>query len=84
MTASSKDLGLTPEFLVDPYPAYDRMRAAAPAHQVRLDGSDVDVWLVTRWATARELLAGPKLTKSATRAGFSLESTRMPVYSSTT
>jgi cytochrome P450 len=72
---------LTPEFLVDPHPAYDRMRVEAPAHKVRMAGSDVEVWLVTRWETARALLAGPALTKSAVRAGFPLETIRMPVYS---
>jgi cytochrome P450 len=84
VTAQQGELSLTADFLVDPYSAYDRMRAEAPAHRIRLAGTDVHVWLVTGWAVARRLLTDPRITKSAAKVGFSLAATRMPVYSAST
>lgn len=80
MTEQTEDIVLTAEFLVNPYPTYDRLRAEQPVHKVGMMGSDVKVWLVTRWDITRDMLTDPRLSKSASKAGFSLEDTRMPMY----
>ncbi|MEU6431031.1 cytochrome P450 [Microbispora sp. NPDC046973] len=50
------------EFQKDPYPAYARLRAAAPVH--RMTGPlGADFWLVTRYEDARGALSDPRLSK---------------------
>ncbi|KUJ69627.1 cytochrome [Streptomyces albus subsp. albus] len=47
----------------DPYPLYERMRAAGPIHRVRFP-SGVDAWLVTGYQAAVRTLADPRLGKN--------------------
>jgi cytochrome P450 len=61
----------TEEFLVDPHPAYARMRDAAPVHRVR-DPSGLEFWLVTRYEEARAALTDARLSKDPRRAWESL------------
>ncbi|MBG0565559.1 cytochrome P450 family protein [Actinoplanes aureus] len=54
-------LPVSETFFRDPYPVYDRLRTEAPACRVDLpDGSPV--WLVTRYADVRALLADTRLS----------------------
>lgn len=53
----------SPEFEVDPYPVYTRLRQEGPVHRVTLpDGTPA--WLITRYADARQALADQRLRKS--------------------
>ncbi|MFF8812619.1 cytochrome P450 family protein [Streptomyces pactum] len=47
----------------DPYPLYERLRAAGPVHRVRFP-SGVDAWLVTGHRAALETLSDPRLGKN--------------------
>jgi cytochrome P450 len=49
-------------FVQDPHELYRRLRAEAPAHPVLMWGR-VRIWLVTRYADAKALLADPRLSK---------------------
>ncbi|MFF5335354.1 cytochrome P450 [Streptomyces sp. NPDC013181] len=53
--------GLT-EFTANPYPYYERMRAAGPVHTIRTDDFD-RVWLVVGYEEGRAALADPRLGK---------------------
>lgn len=50
----------------DPYPLYERLRAAGPVHRVRFP-SGVDAWLVTGYRAAVDTLADPRLGKNHDR-----------------
>jgi cytochrome P450 len=53
---------LGPDFDVDPYPAYHRLRAEAPVHRVRIrDG--LSCWWISRYDDARAALADPRLSR---------------------
>ncbi|MEU5427038.1 cytochrome P450 [Streptomyces olivoreticuli] len=52
-----------PEYKRDPYPLYERMRAAGPIHRVSFP-SGVTAWLVTGHAAAQRTLADPRLGKN--------------------
>jgi len=49
-------------FVQDPHELYRRLRADGPAHPVLMWGG-VRIWLVTRYAEAKGLLADPRLSK---------------------
>ena len=51
--------GLT-DFTANPYPYYERMRAAGPVHTIRTDDFD-RVWLVVGYEEGRAALADPRL-----------------------
>jgi cytochrome P450 len=53
-------------FIQDPHALYRALRAQAPAHRVSMWGV-LPVWLVTRHAEARTLLADPRLSKKGER-----------------
>lgn len=53
-------------FIQDPHALYRALRAQAPAHPVLMWGV-LPVWLVTRHAEARTLLADPRLSKNGER-----------------
>lgn len=53
--------GLT-DFTANPYPYYERMRAAGPVHTIRTDDFD-RVWLVVGYEEGRAALADPRLGK---------------------
>lgn len=55
-----------PEYKRDPYPLYERLRAAGPIHRV-LFPSGVTAWLVTGHAAAQRTLADPRLGKNHSR-----------------
>ncbi|MFH8367184.1 cytochrome P450 [Streptomyces sp. NPDC018031] len=50
----------------DPYPLYERLRAAGPIHRVRFP-SGVDAWLVTGYRAAAQALGDPRLGKNHER-----------------
>ncbi|GAA0375063.1 cytochrome P450 [Streptomyces blastmyceticus] len=52
-----------PGYKRDPYPLYERMRAAGPIHRVSFP-SGVTAWLVTGHAAAQRTLADPRLGKN--------------------
>ncbi|MER5747432.1 cytochrome P450 [Streptomyces sp. NPDC059913] len=56
------DLRGVAEFTADPYPYYEKLRAAGPVHTVRTDEFDL-VWLVVGYDEARAALTDPRLTK---------------------
>lgn len=53
---------LDDSFLQNPHPVYAELRRRRAVHRVRTWGG-VDVWMVTRYAEARQLLADPRLKK---------------------
>ncbi len=57
----------TPEFRMDPYPVYARLRAEQPVVRVRTPR--FDSYLVTRYADAREAMSDHRLSKDLYRAG---------------
>ncbi|WNG88886.1 cytochrome P450 [Mycobacterium sp. ITM-2016-00317] len=60
-------LRLGPSFIQNPHPAYDLLRRQGAAHQIEMAGG-VPVWLITRYAEARSLLADPRLCKDGATA----------------
>ncbi|MFJ8435231.1 cytochrome P450 [Kitasatospora sp. NPDC094019] len=52
-----------PEYKSDPYPLYQRMRAAGPVHRVTFP-SGVGAWLVTGYKAAHAALNDPRLGKN--------------------
>jgi len=65
MTETSNSIGaaelFTPEFGVNPYPAYARLREEAPVCPIR--SPRFDSYLITRYDDARAALTDPRLTK---------------------
>ncbi len=57
----------TPEFRMDPYPVYARLRAERPVVRVRTPR--FDSFLVTRYADAQQALSDSRLSKDLHRAG---------------
>ncbi|WP_131786238.1 cytochrome P450 family protein [Protofrankia symbiont of Coriaria ruscifolia] len=57
----------TPEFRLDPYPTYARLRENSPV--CRVQTPRFETWLVTRYADARAVLSDPRLSKDIDRAG---------------
>ncbi|WP_067068897.1 cytochrome P450 family protein [Carbonactinospora thermoautotrophica] len=57
-----------PDFHVDPYPTYARLRDEAPVCRVTTP-MGFDTWLVTRYEDARAALADPRLSKDMHLAG---------------
>ncbi|MCX4722840.1 cytochrome P450 [Streptomyces sp. NPDC090052] len=54
----------TEDFNANPYPYYEKMRAAGPVHRVRTqDTEDAGVWLVVGHEEARAALNDPRLIK---------------------
>ena len=62
MTSTSAPLGLDDDFVQDPHTLYRRLRAEAPVREVVMPRG-LKVWLVTRYADARDALADPALHK---------------------
>lgn len=52
---------LDPAVMADPFPLYQRLRAAAPVHRMTLPNGR-SVWLITRYEEARAALADPRLS----------------------
>lgn len=60
-----------PDTIQDPYPAYRWLRDEAPVHLWERDGHPRDgIWLVSRHADVRALVADDRLTKRAERVGL--------------
>jgi cytochrome P450 len=55
------------DFIQDPHAATELLRAQGPARQVIMPRG-LRVWLVTRYAEARAVLADPRLSKDSSRA----------------
>jgi cytochrome P450 len=53
---------LDDEFVQNPYPVYERLRAQGPVSRVTMPGGH-PVWVITRYAEARAALADPRLVK---------------------
>lgn len=62
MTDTKAPLALDAEFIQDPYSLYRRLRVAAPVCEVIMPRG-LKVWVVTRFADARDVLANPVLHK---------------------
>ncbi|WP_328320705.1 cytochrome P450 family protein [Streptomyces sp. NBC_00388] len=56
----------TADFNANPYPYYEKMRAAGPVHRIRSEDAD-SVWLVVGHEEARAALNDPRLVKDARR-----------------
>ncbi|MFJ2442078.1 cytochrome P450 [Streptomyces sp. NPDC087658] len=56
-----------PRFFADPYPAYDRLRDAAPVQKVPTGSGGHYSYLVTGYAEAREAFTHPRLSKNTAR-----------------
>ncbi|MFF1923767.1 cytochrome P450 [Streptomyces sp. NPDC058221] len=56
-----------PRFLQDPYPAYARLRDAAPVQRVRTGSDGLHSYLVTGYAEARAAFTDPRLSKDTAR-----------------
>ncbi|OBB59974.1 cytochrome [Mycobacterium sp. 852013-51886_SCH5428379] len=59
---------LNESFLQNPHVVYAELRRRGPVHRVRMWGG-VNVWMVTRYDEARQLLADPRLKKHGPTAG---------------
>lgn len=65
-----RDIALAPladvvfgeEYFAEPYPLYDQLREAGPAHRVTAPDGSI-VWLVTRYADVRRCLADQRLAR---------------------
>ncbi|MFE3138128.1 cytochrome P450 [Streptomyces scopuliridis] len=58
-----------PDFNVDPYPYYEKMRETGPVHEIRTpDGNRF--WLVVGYEEGRLALADPRLSKSLDTMGY--------------
>lgn len=64
---ASEPIKLYRRFLQDPHPVYQRLREEGPVQQAILFPR-LRVWLVTRYAEAKQLLGDPRLSKDSTRA----------------
>jgi cytochrome P450 len=70
-------LPISEVFFTDPYAVYQRLRDSAPAVRADLpDGSPV--WLVTRYADVRALLADPRLSVDKANGDGSWRGFRLP------
>jgi cytochrome P450 len=58
-----------PDFNVDPYPYYAKLREAGPVHEVR-DATGLRFWLVVGYEEGRAALADPRLSKSPAVGGM--------------
>jgi cytochrome P450 len=76
-TPTSAPVRWDEDFIQDPYSVYRRLRDEAPVRQVIMPRG-LKVWLVTRYADAREALADPRLHKDMRPASelFRRHSTR--------
>lgn len=66
MPATTENSGLPvldDAFMQDPYVKYARLRAEAPVQRV-INRAGIPVWVVTRYAEARQALSDPRLSKS--------------------
>ncbi|MGW0122016.1 cytochrome P450 family protein [Streptomyces sp. NPDC003327] len=59
------------DFTANPYPYYEKMRAAGPVHRVRTPDGAV-VWLVVGHEEARAALSDPRLSKSPSVLGTTM------------
>nr|WP_206313941.1 cytochrome P450 [Streptomyces coryli] len=59
---------LDPDFAADPYPAYARLRAQGPVHQVRTPDGDT-VWLVLGYDACRAACQDARLSRDWPRSG---------------
>jgi cytochrome P450 len=62
MTSTSLPMELDDDFVQDPYTLYRRLRVEAPVGEV-VTPRGLKVWVVTRYADAREALVNPALRK---------------------
>lgn len=62
MTSTSAPMVLDDEFVHDPYSFYQRLREETPVREVVMPRG-LKVWVVTRYADARDALASPALHK---------------------
>lgn len=62
-TEDAEPTVLDDAFMQDPYLRYARLRADAPAQRV-ISRSGIPVWVVTRYAEARQALSDPRLQKN--------------------
>ncbi|WP_171116818.1 MULTISPECIES: cytochrome P450 [Streptomyces] len=66
------DLGeMGADFLTDPHPVYEQLRARGPVHRVRLPRPEAhrEAWLVVGYEEARVALADPRLSKDGAGIG---------------
>ncbi|MFD7878031.1 cytochrome P450, partial [Streptomyces sp. NPDC059766] len=61
-------LELSPEFVSNPYPVYEKLRRQAPVHHVRTPDGD-DVWLVVGHEACRAAFTDPRLSREWRRSG---------------
>ncbi|WP_406841557.1 cytochrome P450 (plasmid) [Streptomyces sp. AHU1] len=64
VTAPIHTLG--PDFVQDPYPAMDALRAEGPVHLVRMPGG-AERWIITRYDDVVAALADPRLSNELAR-----------------
>ncbi len=55
------------DFLANPYPAYERLRAEGAVHRMR-GPNGLRMWVISRYAEARQALAHPALSKDIARS----------------
>lgn len=67
MRVLDEPINLDHEFLQDPHAVYRQLRKEAPVRQAVMPRG-LRVWLVTRYADARAVLADPRLSKDSNRA----------------
>ena len=66
-TSTGPDL-FAPDFKANPYPVYEQLRRHSPVRAVDVPAGRL--WLVTRYADARQALTDPRLVKDPAAAGL--------------
>ncbi|MGL6233947.1 MAG: cytochrome P450 family protein [Segniliparus sp.] len=57
-----KTIAVTPDFVADPWPTYESLRADGPVHKIRTPAG-ITAWLIIDYAAARHALSDPAFSK---------------------
>jgi len=79
IVTTTAPIELPEEFLRDPAPVYERLRAQGPVHHVRLP-SGLAGWLVTDYAVAKQVLADPTIRKDVHQIRRIIDTTQTGVH----
>ena len=57
-----KTIAVTPDFIADPWPTYEQLRAEGPVHKIKTPGG-ITAWLIIDYAAAKHALSDPAFSK---------------------
>jgi len=79
IVTTTAPIELPEEFLRDPAPVYERLRAQGPVHHVRLP-SGLAGWLVTDYTVVKQVLADPAIRKDVRQIRRIIDTTQTGVH----